>query len=383
MTPNQPYLFNPIGADYSLAGGTSKLPAVLVSLHMVVPRSMCVVFRTSCAGVPRWGLRGFAQLQAEQLTPFQNFGAFAAKQGQMLQLWLWDKTLEADFSEKHNGRAPRQVIPQSVFSQSIERGVLWFKPPHQGGLEAQLWANRLLVDSLYFQSAPSVADWALFVAQQPDLLANGWPASLPVGSQTPSVVVAKKAWASNLLKPPLRLPHFEAAPVARAALWVGTAVLAAGTAATLTERYEHTQAITQGVENQKKRLAELEPVQQDRDAVQSLQRWLANAQTLVSTPTKLDTLNEIATMFTRQGLLVRELEVTPPTISATLVSAGGSDIRLTAVIGAIEANPMFTDARFIDVSGGNAFKFTWRLKSNSNPNASNNNISAMAQGARP
>ena len=195
--------------------------------------------------------------------------------------------------------------------------------------------------------------------------------------------MAKKAWASNLLKPPLRLPRFEAAPVARAALWVGTAVLAAGTAATLTERYEHTQAITQGVENQKKRLAELEPVQQDRDAVQSLQRWLANAQTLVSTPTKLDTLNEMATMFTRQGLLVRELEVTPPTISATLVSAGGSDIRLTAVIGAIEANPMFTDARFIDVSGGNAFKFTWRLKSNSNPNASNNNISAMAQGARP
>ena len=104
-------------------------------------------------------------------------------------------------------------------------------------------------------------------------------------------------------------------------------------------------------------------MQQDRDAVQSLQRWLASAQTLVSTPTKLETLNEMATMFTRQGLVVRELELTPPTVSATLVSAGGSDIRLTAVIGAIEANPLFTDARFVDVSGGNAFKFTWRLKS--------------------
>jgi hypothetical protein len=376
---NQLYLFNPTGADYSLTGGKSKLPSALVSLQMVVPRAMCVVFRASCLGIPSWGLRGFAQLQAEQLTPFQNFGAFAVRQGQTLQLWLWDKTLEAEFSEKHGDRTPRQVFPQSVFSAPIERGVQWFKPAHQDGLEAQLWADRFLIDSMYFESAPSSNDWAVLVAQQPDMLATGWPASLPAGSQNPGLLAANKAWAGNLLKAPLRLPRFEAAPVARAALWVGTAVLAAGTASVLTERYAHTHAIEQGVENQKKRLAELEPVQQDRDAYQSLQRWLASAQTLVSTPTKLDTLNELATLFTRQGLLVRELEVTPPTISATLVSAGGAEIRLTSVIGAIEANPLFTDARFVDVSGGNAFKFTWRLKTV----AGNTSALLSVQGLRP
>ena len=376
MIQNQRYLFNPHGADQSLSSGKSKLPAALVSLHLVVPRAMCVVFRVSCAGIPRWGMRGFAQLQAEQLTPFQNFGAFASKQGQTLQLWLWDKTVEAGFAEKHAGRRASQIFPQSVFNLPIERGVQWCKPAHQQGVEAQLWANRLLLDSLYFQATPSAGEWATLVAQQPDLLANGWPAALPAGSQSPSATVAKKAWASNLLKPPLRLPTFAVAPIVRTALWAGTAVMAAATAATLAERYQHTQAIDKGVETQKKRLAELEPVQQDRDAVQSLQRWLANAQALASNPTKLDTLNEMATIFTRQGLVVRELELTPPTVSATLVSAAGSDIRLTAVIGAIEANPLFTDARFVDVSAGNAFKFTWRLKATSG-------TIAAPQSARP
>lgn len=323
---------------------------------------MCIVFRTSCAGVPRLSLRGFAQLQAEQFMPFQNSGVFAVKQGQTMHLWLWDKALEGSFAEKHDGRTPRQVLPQSVFSPPIDRGVQWFRHAQQQGLEAQLWSNRLLADSLYFDAPPSANDWRTLIAQQPDLLAAGWPAELPAGSQSPATTFAKKPWGRNILQPALRLPRLQFAPIAKVALWASTAVLAAGTAATLTERSQHQSAINQGVESQKKRLADLEPAQKARDAVQSLERWLASAQALSPRPSKLDTLNEIATMVTRQGLVVRELEFIPPTISATFVPTTGSDIRLTAVIGAIEANPLFTDARFVDVSGGNGFKFTWRLR---------------------
>ena len=323
---------------------------------------MCVVFRTSCQGVPRLSLRGFAQLQAEQLMPFQNSGVFAVKQGQMMHFWLWDKTLEVNFAEKHEGRTPRQVFPQSVFSPPIERGVQWFRHPQQHGIEAQLWSNRLLVDTLYFDVSPTADDWRVLIAQQQDLLATGWPAELPAGTQNPVTRFIKKPWASNLLRPALRLPRLQFAPIARAALWASSAVLAAGTAATLTERAQHQSAINQGVENQKKRLTELEPAQKARDSVQSLESWLASAQALSPRPSKLDIMNEIATMVIRQGLSVRELELIPPTVSATLVPATGSDIRLTAVISAIEANPLFTDARFVDVSGGNGFKFTWRLR---------------------
>ena len=337
---------------------------------------MCIVSRTSCAGVPRWSLRGFAQLQAEQVMPFQRSGMFAVKQGQTMHLWLWDKTLEADFSEKHEGRTPRQVLPQSVFSPSIDRGVQWFRHPQQEGLEAQLWSNRMLADSMYFEVAPTAADWRTLMAQQQDLRATGWPSELPAGSQSPVTAFAKKPWARNLLKPALQLPRVQFAPIARAALWASTAVLAAGTAATLTERSQHQSAINEGVESQKKRLADLEPAQKARDAVQSLELWLASAQTLSPRPSKLDTLSEIATMVTRQGLVVRELEFIPPTISATFVPTTGSDIRLTAVIGAIEANPLFTDARFVDVSGGNGFKFTWRLR---NASAAQAQVAAQAQ----
>jgi hypothetical protein len=212
---------------------------------------MCVVFRTSCAGVPRLRLRGFAQLQAEQFMPFQNAGVFAFKQGQTMHLWLWDKTIEADFSEKHDGRTSRQVIPQSVFSPTIDRGVQWFRHAQQHGLEAQLWSNRLLVDSLYFESPPAANDWRTLIAQQHELLAAGWPAELPAGSQSPTTSFAKKPWASNLLQPALRLPRLKFAPIAKVALWASTAVLAAGTAATLTERSQHQSAINQGVEPEK------------------------------------------------------------------------------------------------------------------------------------
>ncbi len=377
MITNPSYLFNQHGADYNLSPKTaSLLPAGFFGLRLVVPRALCVVFRANCAGVPRWSLRGFAQLQAEQFTPFQNFGVCAVKQGQNLHLWLCDKTLEEAFAEKHGGRPARQVVPQSLLSQPINRGVQWLRHSQQEGLEAQLWNNHLLLDSLYFQTPPTADKWDTLMAQQPDLLTTGWSATLPAGSHNPATEFVQKAWARNLLNPPLRLPRLKVVPIARVALWASTAVLAAGTAATLTERATHQNAIAEGVESQKKRLADLEPLQQARDAVQSLERWLVGAQALAPSPSKLEIMNEIATLVTRQGLVVRELEVTPPTISATLVPATGSDIRLTAVIGAVEANPLFTDARFIDVSGGNAFKFTWRMRSSASR-------TSAVQGPRP
>ena len=67
---------------------------------------------------------------------------------------------------------------------------------------------------------------------------------------------------------------------------------------------------------------------------------------------------------------MRDLELNPPTVTATLVQAVGAELRLTSVIGAIEANPLFYDARFIDVVGGNAFKFTWRVRGDSAASAS-------------
>jgi hypothetical protein len=323
---------------------------------------MCVYIRLGCAGIPRLSLKNFAQLQAEQRSPFQNFGAYAVKQGSTLHLWLWDKAIETAFSGKHPGRISRSVIPQSLLSEPLEHGVHWLRHVSQNGIEAQLWRNKQLVDSIYFVKPPSAQDWSARLLQSPELNALGWPTALPLSADRRDAGLEKKVWARNLLMAALRLPAIQGAAIAHLTLWAFTAVLAAGTASILSERALHQKAITEGVENQKQRLAALEPVQQARETVKGLESWLASAQTLSPQPTKLDILNSIAVMLTRQGLTVRDLELSPPTVSATLLPPPGSDIRLTAVIAAIEANPMFTDARFVDVVGGTAFKFTWRLR---------------------
>lgn len=365
--PIQSYLFSRNGTEHPLdTGKSSMVPRFLRSLQLVVPRQSCVYSRVACTGVPRLGLKGFANLQAEQLSPFKKFGVYAAKQGDTLHIWTWDKALETEFADRR-GKAARTVVPRSVLTSPIEQGVSWIKTPAHAGLEAQLWKNRQCIDTLFFETPPNQTDWSDYVGTDPHLRALGWPSQIPSNPNTNSLTL--KPWARNLLKGPLRLPKIKLEPIARFVLWLATAALAASTAAWLSERHAHRQAIAEGVENQRQRVAALEPLQRDRQATQEVVNWLAQANSLSPRPSRLEVLNEIASTVTRQGLVVRDLEFSPPTISAILVPIRSSDVRLTAVIGALEANPLFFDVRFIDVVGGNGFKFTWRLKGAGQPSA--------------
>ena len=374
------FLFDPAGVGPAWGTRARALgsiafltPSVLRGLRMVVPQDQCFYARTSCAGIPSGGLAGFARLQAEQLSPFQSFGAYAVRQDQVLHVWMWDKSLEALFAERHRGRALRAVVPQVLFSAPRERGVSWSRyvgPGGKSGASALLWHAGKLVDLIYFALPPSSESWVAMLMQQPQLSALGWPLEAPSGSAPgANSIISSKPWARNLLVNRWALPRFALLPLARLVLWCSTAALAAGSATFLAERYADEKAIAESAENQKQRMAALEPQQQARDAAQSLGRWLASAQTLSPRPAKIDILNEVATLLSRQGLVVRELELTPPTVSASLVPATGSELRLTSVISAIEDSPLFYDARFVDVAGGNGFKFTWRLRGEVNRQA--------------
>jgi hypothetical protein len=122
------------------------------------------------------------------------------------------------------------------------------------------------------------------------------------------------------------------------------------------------QAIDQGLESQERLLAELEPVQQARQRASTTLAWINTAQALSPAPTAHSIIVELADIFTRQGLVVRELEINAPTVQVTLVATAGGSPRLTAVLGVLENHPWFYDARFVDVSGGTGFKFAWRLR---------------------
>ena len=351
----------------------SLVPSALRGLRLVVPQNQCFYARASCAGIPVRGLAGFARLQAEQLSPFQNFGAYAVRQDQVLHVWMWDKTLEITFASQHPGRSLRSVVPQVLFSAPRERGVSWSRYVGAGGktgASALLWRANKLVDLIYFAQPPASESWVAMLMQQPQLPLLGWPSEVPSGSAPSASTVLDKPWERNLLVNRWAMPRLALQPLARLVLWCCTVGLASASATFLAQRYADEKAIADSAESQKQRMAALEPQQQARDAAQSLGRWLASAEALSPRPAKIDLLNEAAVLLNRQGLVVRELELTPPTASATLVPITGAELRLTSVISAIETNPMFYDVRFVDVAGGNGFKFTWRLRTDTNRQAS-------------
>lgn len=374
------FLFDPAsagtvwGTRAKLMGSLALLlPSAVRGLRMVVPQDQCFYARALCAGIPSRGLAGFARLQAEQLSPFRNFGAYAVRQDEVLHVWMWDKTLEITFGNQRPGRSLRSVVPQILFSAPRERGVSWARYVGAGGktgASALLWRAGKLVDLIYFAQPPAPESWVAMLMQQPQLPLLGWPFEVPSGSATGGSTVLDKPWARNLLVNRWAMPRLALQPLARLVLWCCTVVLAAASATFLVQRYADEKAIADSAESQKQRMAVLEPQQQARDAAQSLGRWLASAEALSPRPAKIDLLNEAAVLLNRQGLVVRELELTPLTVSATLVPTTGAELRLTSVIAAIETNPMFYDVRFVDVAGGNGFKFTWRLHTDTSRQAS-------------
>ncbi|NMM77913.1 hypothetical protein B2J89_14620 [Acidovorax sp. SRB_24] len=128
------------------------------------------------------------------------------------------------------------------------------------------------------------------------------------------------------------------------------------------EKEAHQEAINQGHQSQERLLAELEPMQQARQRTTKTLGWINTVQTLSPVPSTHSVITELADILTRQGLVVRELDINAPTVQATLVATAGGSPRLTAVLGALENHPWFYDARFVDVSGGTGFKFAWRLR---------------------
>jgi len=356
------YLYNPHGPDLQLGKpAIAHLPQALKTTRLLIPRQVCVYQRVDCAGVPRLKLAAFAKLQVQSLTPFTKNGACAVRQGNWLHLWMWDAAIEAVFSTRHQNRRPAQVLPRSLYSPPQTHGLLWLTTPGTTAVEAQLWKDNLLVDCMWFDVLPTSSAWDALLAQRPELALAGWPRTLP--DNRLHTQYSTSAWGRNLIPQSGPRLGVQLSHLAPAGLVVATATLAGWGGFVYAEKEAHQNAIRQGVETQERLIAELEPMQQARQRTMETLRWIDAAQALSPPPTTHSIITELAGIFTLQGLVVRELEISAPTIQATLVSTAGGSPRLTAVLGALEAHPWFYDARFVDVVGGTGFKFAWRLRS--------------------
>lgn len=357
------YLFNSQEPDVLLSKPVFKgLPASFIRLDLVVPRQLCTHFRISCAGVPRLRLAAFAQLQVQAMAPFVHYGTYVIHQGNWLHAWVWDAAIETAFSNKHGSEHRFHALPYSLYSTPVANGVVWLASPSHQGIEAQLWQNKQLIDSQWFDTPPSEANWADLRALTPELESTGWPVTLPTPNAAQTCAIQPRPWGSNLIPRKHLRYKINWTYIVPSSLVIATAGLAGWGAWLYSQKETYQQAITLGIKSQERRLAELEPIQKARQRTQQTLMWVNAANALAPAPTTSDILNELANIVTRQGLLVRELEITPPTMQATLVATTGGSPRLTAVLGALENHPWFQDARFVDVSGGSGFKFSWRMR---------------------
>jgi hypothetical protein len=253
-------------------------------------------------------------------------------------------------------------MPLSLYSAPVDRGVVWLASANQAGIEAQLWQSKQLIDSQWFDVVPSDAIWEKLHSLTPELKSLGWPSTSPAPDILPINSVQKQPWGRNLIpRKRIRNP-VNWTFIVPATLAVATAVLSGWGAWLYGQKEAHKQAIEVGTQSQERRLAELEPIHKTRQQTEKALAWINAVNALAPAPTTNEILGELADIVARQGLLVRELEINLPTLQATLVAPTSGSPRLTAVVGAIESHPWFYDARFVDVSGGTGFKFTWRMR---------------------
>lgn len=356
-------LFNPHGQD-ALIERTSlgRLPGPLKALRLVVPRHLCAYQRVDCTGVPRLKLADFARLQVQALAPFSNYGSCVVRQGNWLHTWVWDAAVESAFSQKHGGKQHFSALPYSLYSTPAANSIVWHAAPGSTGLEGQLWQDRQLVDSMWFDEPPEAEAWAALHAQISGFHELGWPLALPSAGALKTAPCAPRPWGRNLTPRLQNRTRIQWTNLAPAALVLTTAALAGWGSGLYSQKQAHQQAIDLGLRSQERLLVELEPMQQARQRTNNTVTWINTVEALSPPPTTHDILSELADIFTRQGLTVRELEISAPTVQATLVAASGGSPRLTAVLGALESHPWFYDARFVDVAGGTGFKFAWRLR---------------------
>ena len=354
-------IYSPAGADLPIGKTPAgPWPAGLRTLRMVVPRSLCTYQRIPCEGVPFFKLHEFARLQAQQHSPFVHFGACAVKHGQYLHLWLWDKAHETRFAQKHDNPERFQVLAQSLLTQPAQQGVIW---TFQGagpdaGCEAQLWRNHQLQDTQWFDAPPNAQTWQQRHAQYPELAANGWPLQLPTVRAS---ALVPRAWGRNLLNRASIAPTISWQKLVNTTLVLCAAGVLGWVASLQGQILAYQAIITDNEDFQAKKIAQEQPQQAARAVTLNTVQRIKSLQSLQANSRVLASLEEIAQLFSRQGLWVRDIDINGQTIDATLIAPPGVTPRLTAVIGVIENSDLFHDARFTDVVPGGGFRFSWRI----------------------
>ena len=373
------YLFDPKGEDRLL--GRSNLPQLLRGWEktlLVMPRALCIHEQIDCSSLPAWKFwlwRRVAQLQAKVRSPFTQTGFCALRQANTLHLWMWDAHHELAFAQRHPGATIERVLASAVFAPLQAQGVNVQDDGAGLGWQACLWSQGALLDTMAVPMT-SVQAWDEQVWRQQASERNeqlnlkpafAWPLNWkPSHSGAPAlspiVSPAAKKWPGLLLPTAERLELRLVWPKWRRWGLIASSLAVAAFLGAVFAQYDGLEKKLALAKSQRdQRIQTLENATQQQKSAQKIVDWLDRVAALQPKLTMAQYVQQLSERLQRIDMAVRELELAGTTASATLVPIG-PNFKITRVIDALESEPLFYDARFVDVVGGDAFKFTWRLR---------------------
>lgn len=127
----------------------------------VVSRALCRYRILEFTSVPRAKRAAALRLQLSQFAPFTEPGYTVAWEGSAAQVWCWDAA-KLHIALRDAGIAPNRarVVPESLYFAPLVEGPRLLKVAE--GYEGQVWKDRELVRSRFWDQQPDAGQWIAF-----------------------------------------------------------------------------------------------------------------------------------------------------------------------------------------------------------------------------
>jgi hypothetical protein len=316
----------------------------------VLPRAWCVMTSLQAKGVPRHKTAAFIQLQLTRLAPFIDSGVYACRTGDWVHLWFWENQRVKNFCQTRNlDFSSLQVVPESVCMPKIRTGAVLHECIN--GVEAQLWFEGTLLDSVWWPDKIDVDKWQAWVSTVEGtgrLLPIKWPEIMPhinhIASNTPKL---QNPWATNILGKKWRhnLPRFNIGLLYSfsGSVFVGLSGYLVTQLYFLHEQQDH---IDQEITTLSTQVV---PIISARSKALEQLQWLNKVVKLNQKVGINDILLTLTPLLLQQEVALREFEYDDGELRLILVPIN-NELNIAEIIQKLEALPKFKNIRLLPES---------------------------------
>lgn len=268
--------------------GVSLLQNGRNGTQWVMARALCYFRCFDLSAVPARERDQALQLQIAQWSPVLDYGNYCAWKGDKVQVWLWDKTMQ-QVAQQAQGLKSAHCLPETLLHPIGSEGLRYVQL--EQGLEAQIWAEGVLLASHWWAKPPTLFQWQRFLRTH--------RLALREIAEAQPVPWLSKAWARH--KASLQSSRF-----LQEGLLLGVigSILVGFFAWSAVSLSKWQQAVADLNTQQSALSAQVEPIlAQRRDALNQLQ----TVQTLLNLdayPSTLALLNEVAKNLPQQSRLI-------------------------------------------------------------------------------